>query len=90
MNSRPYCVARVGTILGSPTAVWLLPPEEMRPSALDRLADIFRVGNRRQCFADFAAGLREAGQDEQAIRAEWEQCEAAVRRELMGGIAARG
>ena len=90
MSSRPYCVARVGPLLGSPTAVLLLQPEEVRPSALDRLADLFRVGHRGQCFADLAAGLREAGQDEHAIRAEWEQCEAGVQRELMGGIAARG
>jgi hypothetical protein len=84
MNSRPYRVARVGPVLGSPTAVLLLPPEEVRCSALDRLADTFRVGTRGRCHADFAASLCEAGQDEEAIRAGWERCEAAVRWELAG------
>jgi hypothetical protein len=82
MNSRPYCVARVGTILGPPTALLLLPPEEVRPSALDRLADVFRVGNRGQCFADFVAGFREAGRDGEAIQTEWERYQAAVQSDL--------
>lgn len=78
MSGRPYRLARVGPVLGSPAAILLLPPEDVRGSALDRLADVFRIGTRGRCHADFAASLREAGRDEGAIRAEWGRCEAAV------------
>ena len=82
MNDRPYLLARVGPVLGSPVAVLLLAPEEVRGSALDRLADVFRIGLRGQCRADFAASLRMAGQDDAAIRDKWGQHEAAVEREM--------
>lgn len=82
MNGRPYLLARVGPVLGSPTAVLLLPPEEVQASALDRLADVFRIGLRGRRHTDFVAYHRMAGQDERSIQAEWGRYEAAVGLEM--------
>jgi len=83
MNDRPYLVARIGDILGSPAAVWLNFPKE-RESALARLRDVFRIGNRGRAFQDFVELGRKQGRGEAAILKEWKASEQAVAWEIGG------
>ena len=80
MNDRPYLVARIGDILGSPAATLLTFPNEER-SALARLLDVFRVGVRGQMFRDFVEFGRKKGRREEDILGEWKVCEQAVAQE---------
>lgn len=67
MNDRPYTVAKVGSVLGSPAPTLLTHPSH-RESALARLRDVFKVKGR--AFRDFL----ERGQSE----AEWRALSAGV------------
>lgn len=80
MNDRPYVVARIGDIMGSPAATLLTFPNEKR-SALARLRDVFRVGVRGQVFRDFVELGRKKGRCEADILGEWKACEQAIVRE---------
>lgn len=71
MNDRPYVVARVGPLLGGPAAVLLLA--DPAASALERLADVLRAGDRGRCFAEVLAGMPVA-----EASAEWERYKRAV------------
>jgi hypothetical protein len=83
MDEKPYLVARIGDILGSPVAIWLNFPKE-KESALERLKDVFRLGNRGQAFRDFVESARKQGAVEADIRAQWMALEAAVAWETRG------
>jgi hypothetical protein len=54
MNDRPYLVAAVGCIHGSPVPVFLTWGDE-RESALARLVDVFRIGVQGQAFREGGA-----------------------------------
>jgi len=77
MNERPYLVARIGEIMGSPSPTLLTFPNEER-SALARLRDVFRVGVRGQMFRDFVELGRKKGRQEADILGEWKACEQAA------------
>ncbi len=81
MNERPYLVARIGDIMGSPSPTLLTFPNEER-SALARLRDVFRVGVRGQMFRDFVALGRKKGRREADILEEWKACEQAAAQEI--------
>ncbi len=83
MNERPYLVARIGDIMGSPAPLWLTLPNEER-SALARLKDVFRIGIQGRAFRDFVEMGRKQGQGEAAILAQWRALEAAVAWETRG------
>jgi hypothetical protein len=77
MNDRPYLVAEVDGIYGSPAPVCLTWGHE-RESALARLEDVFRIGVRGQAFRDFVEAGRKQGKSEAEIVEEWKGCERAV------------
>lgn len=77
MNDRPYLVARVGSVMGSPAPVFLTWGHE-RESALARLRDVFRIGPRGQAFRDFVEVARRSGRTEAEIPREWQGWEKAV------------
>jgi hypothetical protein len=77
MNDRPYLVARVARIFGSPAPVFLTWGHE-RESALARLEDVFRIGVRGQAFRDFAEAGRKQGMTEAETVRAWQVCERAV------------
>jgi hypothetical protein len=77
MNDRPYLVAAVGGIYGSPAPVFLTWGHE-RESALARLVDVFRIGIRGQAFRDFVEAGRKQGMTEADIVRQWKECERAV------------
>lgn len=80
MNERPYLVARIGDIMGSPSPTLLTFPNEER-SALARLRDVFLVGVRGQMFRDFMALGRKKGRREDDILGEWKAFEQAAAQE---------
>jgi hypothetical protein len=70
MKDRPYTVARVGSVFGSPAPTLLTHPNH-RESALARLRDVFRIGVHGQAFRDLVeAGLKQ-GRTEAEIAQEW-------------------
>jgi hypothetical protein len=77
MNSLPYLVAKVSTVLG-PLAAELLTYPHHRESALARLMDVFRIGVRGQAFRDFLEASRRLGKGDAEIVAQWRVCEQAV------------
>jgi len=77
MNERPYLVARVGQIFGSPAPILLVHPHQ-QASALFRLLDQFRIGDYGQCYKDFLEGGLKIGKTERDIRTEWLTYEQAV------------
>jgi hypothetical protein len=77
MNDRPYLVAAVGGIYGSPAPVFLTWGHE-RESALARLRDVFRIGVQGQAFRNFLEAGRKQGKSEAEIVEEWKGCEQAV------------
>jgi len=77
MNTRPYIVARLGSIFGSPAPVFMTWGHE-RESALERLWDVFRIGVRGQVFRDFVEEGRKLGKKEAEIVREWKECEQSV------------
>ena len=85
MNDRPYLVAAVGGIYGSPAPVYLTWGHE-RESALARLVDVFRIGIRGQAFRDFLEAGRKQGKSEAEIVEKWEGCERAVVQQMRGGL----
>ena len=80
MNDNPYIVASVGRIIGSPAAVYLL--DDPKRSALDRLADVFRIGRAAHAYADFVTMLGGAGMAEDAPEM-WDRYTMGVVRALM-------
>jgi hypothetical protein len=78
MGEKPYLLARVGQIFGSPAPILLLRPHEQRESAFFRLFDQFRIGENGQCYRDFVEFGRKQGKAGPDIRAEWLACEQAV------------
>jgi hypothetical protein len=85
MNDRPYLVAAVGGIYGSPAPVFLTWGYE-RESALERLRDVFRIGVQGQAFRDFVeAGRKQGIRDVEIVRA-WQACERAVVQQMRGGL----
>ena len=85
MNDRPYLVAAVGGIYGSPAPVFLTWGHEQE-SALARLVDVFRIGVRGQAFRDFLEAGRKQGKSEAEIVEEWKGCERAVVQQMRGGL----
>jgi hypothetical protein len=85
MNDRPYLVARVGLIFGSPAPVFLTWGHE-RESALARLEDVFRIGVRGQAFRDFVEAGRKQGISDVEIVRKWKECERAVVQQMRGGL----
>lgn len=83
MNDRPYLVAGIGDIMGSPSPIWLTLPKE-KESALARLADVFRIGVRGRAFQGFVDVGRKQGQGEAEILKQWSALEAAVAWETRG------
>jgi len=77
MNQRPYLVARIGDIMGSPAPVWLTLPKE-KESALARLRNVFHIGVRGQVFRDFVESGRKKGQGAAVILKQWRAWEEAV------------
>jgi hypothetical protein len=77
MNSLPYLIAKVGTILGSPAAELLTCPHH-RESALARLMDVFRIGVRGQAFRNFLEASRGLDKGDAEIVDEWRASEQAV------------
>jgi hypothetical protein len=77
MNDRPYLVAEVGGIYGSPAPVFLTWGYE-GASALARLGDVFRIGVRGQAFRDFLEAGRKQGISDVEIVRQWKECEGAV------------
>jgi hypothetical protein len=77
MNERPYSVARVGEVLGSPSATFLCWPHE-QDSALARLRDVFKIGVHGQSFRDFVEQNRKVGRHHEELAAEWQAYEQAV------------
>lgn len=77
MNNRPYVVARVGEVMGSPAATFLTWPQE-RVRALFRLYDVFRIGVQGQVFRDFVEQSRRIGKQEADILEEWKSYEQSV------------
>jgi hypothetical protein len=78
MSEKPYLIARVGQIFGSPAPILLLRPHEQKESAFFRLFDQFRSGENGRCYKDFVESRRKQGTAEADIRAEWLACEQAV------------
>lgn len=60
MNDRPYLVAKVGIVFGSPAAVFMTYPRH-RESALARLADVFRIGGPEPGVSRLSEGGAQAG-----------------------------
>jgi hypothetical protein len=85
MNDRPYLVAEVGGIFGSPAPVFLTWGHE-RESAVARLGDVFRIGAHGQAFRDFLEAGRKQGKSEPEIVEEWKGCERAVVQQMRGGL----
>jgi hypothetical protein len=77
LNDRPYLVAAVGGIYGSPAPVFLTWGHE-RESALARLEDVFRIGVRGQAFRDFVEAGRKQGMTEAESLRKWKKCEQAA------------
>jgi hypothetical protein len=77
MNEKPYLVAAVGRIMGSPAPVFLTWGHG-RESALARLRDVFRIGVRGQAFRDFLEAGRKQGMTEAEIVRQWKACERAA------------
>jgi len=77
MNDRPYLVARLGSVYGSPAPVFLTWGHE-RESALARLDDVFRIGVKGRAFRDFVEARRRLGKKEADIVKEWRDFEQAV------------
>jgi hypothetical protein len=77
MNSLPYLVARVGTVLGPPAAALLTYPRH-RESALARTQDVFKVGDQGQVYRDFMEAGHRLGKRDAEIVAEWRVGEQAV------------
>jgi hypothetical protein len=85
MNDRPYLVAAVGGIYGSPAPVFLIWGHEQE-SALARLGDVFRIGVRGQAFRDFLEAGRKLGMREADIVTQRKECERAVVLQMRGGL----
>lgn len=83
MAEKPYLVARIGDIMGSPAPIWLTIPNEER-SALARLKDVFRIGIQGRAFRDFVEMGRKQGQGEADILVQWRALEAALAWETRG------
>jgi hypothetical protein len=77
MNDRPYLVAAVGGIYGSPAPVFLTWGHE-RESALERLKDVFRIGVCGRAFRGFVEAGRKQGMTEAEIVRNWNECEQAA------------
>jgi hypothetical protein len=77
MNDRPYIVAAVGGIYGSPAPLFLTWGHG-RESALARFVDVFRIGVRGQAFRDFLEAGRKQGKSDVEIVEEWKGCGQAV------------
>jgi hypothetical protein len=84
-RDRPYLVAAVGGIYGSPAPVFLTWGYE-GASALSRLGDVFHIGVRGQAFRNFLEAGRKQGKSEAEIMEEWKGCERAVVQQMRGGL----
>ena len=85
MNDRPYLVAAVGGIYGSPAPVFLTWGHE-RESALHRLRDVFRIGVQGQAVRDCVEAGRKQGISDVEIVRKWKECERAVVQQMRGGL----
>jgi hypothetical protein len=85
MNTLPYIVASVGSLVGSPAPVFLTWGHGQE-SALERLRDVFRVGVRGQAFRDFVEAGHRQGKSEAEIVRKWKGCERAVVQQMRGGL----
>jgi hypothetical protein len=77
MSEKPYMIAAVEGVLGSPAPVWLAWGHQ-RESALGRLQDVFKIGDQGQVFRDFLEASRRLRERDAEIVAEWRACEQAV------------
>jgi hypothetical protein len=77
MAEKPYLVARMGDIMGSPAPIWLTFSKE-RESALARLGDVFKIGVRGQAFRDFVESGHTKGRIEDESLKQWRAWEQAV------------
>jgi hypothetical protein len=77
MSEKPYMIAAVGGVLGSPAPMWLTLGHQ-RESALGRLQDVFKIGDQGQAFRDFTETGRRLGKSDAEIVAEWREYEQLV------------
>jgi hypothetical protein len=77
MSRKPYVIAGVGSIMGSPAAIWLTVPNS-RESALARLYDVFRIGVQGAAYQELLDWRTRSGQTAQSVQDEWEACEHSV------------